>query len=156
MTELPDRTSSSVTALPIYPAPPVTRTRKAPPPLEEGLSIAQWEAAGLLRQKPPARGQADQVHRRVRVELAQDPSAVRLHGARADAELLGDLRRRVALDAQLEDLPLAGGQGGQGRARSLCPVAQAAVVGNDEARDLRRQVRFAPRNRADGVHHFRG
>src|SRR6266850_8073067 len=106
MTELPDRTSSSVTALPMYPAPPVTKTRKAPPPLQEGRSIAQVASdrakAELLGEKAPARGKADQVYRGVRVELPQDPSAVRFYRARADAELLGDLRRRVALDAQLE------------------------------------------------------
>src|SRR3982750_877461 len=104
MAACPASTSCSTTALPMYPAPPVTRTRInglrawAGARRQHRSRCATWEIRGLLREQPPPRGEADQIDRGVRVQLAQDPAPVRLHGARADAELLGDLRRRISLD----------------------------------------------------------
>src|SRR3954467_6495634 len=112
-------------------------------------------APALLREQPPARRQPHQIHRRVRVELAQDAAAVRLHRARADAQLPRDLRGGHALDAELEDLPLPRGQRGDGQPGAvLAVVAQPAIVGDDESRDLGRKVGLPARDRADGLHHF--
>src|SRR4051794_15727530 len=104
----------------MYPAPPVTRTRIR-------------GSRALLREQSPARSEADQIYGGVRIELAQDPPAVCLHGARADAQLLRDLRRRVSLDAELEDFALARGERRQRRTHAVVSAAQTPVVGDHEA-----------------------
>src|ERR1700724_621711 len=155
--------SSSTTPLPTYPAPPVTSTRiaasagGAPACVTVSLksAVQRWKAR-LLREQPPAGSEADQIHCRVRVQLAQDAPAMRLDGARADAELPGDLRGGIPLDAELEDLALARGERGQGRAGAFPAVPQPAVVRDHEPGHLRREVGLAARHGADGVHHLRG
>src|SRR5882724_4372284 len=154
--------SSSTTPLPTYPAPPVTRTRiaasagGAPARVTVSLkSAVQRCKTRLLREQPPAGGEADQIHRRVRVQLAQDAPAVRLDGARADVELTGDLRGGIPLDAELEDLALPRGERRQGRASPFRAIPQPAVVRDHDPGHLRREVGLATRHGADGVHHFR-
>src|SRR5690349_20829545 len=100
--------------------------------------------AASVREHAPARRHADEIDGRVRVELAQDAAAVRLHRSRTDGELPRDLRGRHSLDAELEDLPLARGQRRGGKARAVFPAAlEAAVVGDDEAGDLGREIGLA-------------
>src|SRR5882672_10502899 len=155
--------SSSTTPLPTYPAPPVTRTRIAasaggqPACVTVSLkSAVQRCRTRLLREQSPAGGEADQIDRRMRVQLAQDAPAVSLDRARADAKLTGDLRGGIPLDAELEDLALSRGERSQGRARAFRAVPQPAVVRDDEPGHLRREVGLATRHGADGVHHLRG
>src|SRR5436190_24224523 len=78
-----------------------------------------------------------------------------LYGARADAELLGDLRGWISLDAELEDLPLARGERRQGRTDAVVSAAQTAVVGDDETGYLGREIRLTPPYRTDRFHDFR-
>src|SRR3982751_3343299 len=103
----------------MYPAPPVTRTRMGAAAYAKSVRYREFR---LLGEEAPAGGEADQVDGGVGVQLAQDAAPVGLDRSRADAELLGDLRGGMALDAELEDLALARGQGGQRGAGAFGPV----------------------------------
>src|SRR5438105_7734290 len=92
----------------------------------------------------------------MRMEHVQDPAAVRLDGAAADGQRLGNGVVRQPADDQLEDFLLAPGERRERRRiRSAVPVI-AYVIAEGEMGDRGRQIWPAARDGADGAEQLRG
>ena len=100
-------------------------------------------------------GEADQAGGVVDLQLGHEVAAVLLDGLRAEVEVGGDSRVRVALGDELEDFPLAGGELIQ---RPEVREAQRGghERGEDRPRYLRAEEGIAAADRPDGQEEFVG
>src|SRR5690606_8456071 len=89
----------------------------------------------------------------VALELGHDPAAVALDGLDAEPEDLGDLRARLALADQGQDLALALGQAVAGIGRLVAELA--AAVAKQDHRDRGREERLAAGDRPDRLDQIR-